>query len=84
MTDEPLSLDDHTCYAIYSAGIYVGGGFSLFVGGKIAETWNRWYPAGAPLALVPMLAATMDRFIPEGHAHADWTILGRDFVVGKR
>lgn len=40
--------------------------------------------AGVPLALVPMVAAMMDRFIAEGHGHADWTIVGKDFVVGKR
>ncbi|MBL9020446.1 MAG: NAD(P)-dependent oxidoreductase [Myxococcales bacterium] len=36
--------------------------------------------AGVRLALVPMVAAAMDRLIAEGHGHADWTILGRDFV----
>ena len=40
--------------------------------------------AGVPLALVPMVAAAMDRFIADGHGHADWTILGKDFVGVKR
>jgi 3-hydroxyisobutyrate dehydrogenase len=40
--------------------------------------------AGVPLALVPVVSALMDRFIAEGHGHADWTIVARDFVGGKR
>jgi MFS family permease len=53
-----------TALAIYSAGIYVGGGFSLFVGGKIAETWNYWYPANAPLGLHGWQAAFLAVGIP--------------------
>jgi 3-hydroxyisobutyrate dehydrogenase len=36
--------------------------------------------AGIPLALLPLVAAQMDRFIAEGHGHADWTIVAKDFV----
>ena len=53
-----------TALAVYSAGIYVGGGFSLFVGGKIAETWNHWYPANAPLGLAGWQAAFLAVGIP--------------------
>lgn len=53
-----------TALAIYSAGIYVGGGFSLFVGGKIAETWNVWYPTNAPLGLAGWQAAFMAVGLP--------------------
>jgi 3-hydroxyisobutyrate dehydrogenase len=40
--------------------------------------------AGVPLALLPLVAAQMDRFIAEGHGHADWTIVAKDFVGGTR
>ncbi|MCW3848551.1 MFS transporter [Sphingomonas sp. LB-2] len=53
-----------TALAIYSAGIYVGGGFSLFVGGKIADTWNQWYPANPPFGLHGWQAAFMAVGLP--------------------
>lgn len=53
-----------TALAIYSAGIYVGGGFSLFVGGKIAESWNRWYPVDPPFGLHGWQAAFMAVGLP--------------------
>ncbi|SVB31672.1 uncharacterized protein METZ01_LOCUS184526, partial [marine metagenome] len=33
-----------TVLAIYSSGVYIGGGIGLFLGGFIMETWNTWYP----------------------------------------
>lgn len=36
-----------TALAIYSSGIFIGGGMSLFIGGAIADGWNATYPAGA-------------------------------------
>ena len=38
--------------------------------------------AGVPLAMLPAVAALMDRFIADGHGHADWTVVAKDFVVG--
>ncbi len=38
-----------TALAIYSAGIYFGGGFSLFLGGAIVDWWNAAYPVDPPL-----------------------------------
>src|SRR3546814_4658626 len=35
-----------TAIAIYSSGLYIGGGVSLFIGAKIVEYWNAAYPAG--------------------------------------
>ncbi|MEE4349974.1 MAG: MFS transporter [Pacificimonas sp.] len=35
-----------TALAIYSGGLYLGGGVSLFIGGAIAENWNAAYPGG--------------------------------------
>lgn len=40
-----------TALAIYSAGLYVGGGVSLGIGGLIVHRWNQAYPAGGPLGL---------------------------------
>ena len=35
-----------TALAIYSSGIFIGGGLSLFIGGAIVDTWNRNFPGG--------------------------------------
>lgn len=35
-----------TVLAIYSSGVYIGGGIGLFLGGFILETWGDWYPVG--------------------------------------
>ncbi len=35
-----------TALSIYSTGMYLGAGFSLFIGGTIAQRWNHAYPAG--------------------------------------
>ena len=35
-----------TALAIYSSGIFVGGGLSLFIGGAIVDSWNQAYPGG--------------------------------------
>jgi 3-hydroxyisobutyrate dehydrogenase len=37
--------------------------------------------AGVALSMLPSVAALMDRFIAEGHGHADWTVVARDFVA---
>lgn len=34
--------------------------------------------AGVPLALIPAIAAEMDRFIARGHAKDDWTVIAKD------
>lgn len=38
--------------------------------------------AGVPLAMLPAMAALMDRFIAAGHGHSDWTVVAKDFVRG--
>ena len=35
-----------TALAIYSGGLYLGGGISLFIGGAIAGNWNAAFPGG--------------------------------------
>ncbi|MGB5076852.1 MAG: MFS transporter [Sphingorhabdus sp.] len=46
-----------TALAIYSSGLYIGGGVSLFIGALIVKAWNDTYPAGGPLGLVGWQAA---------------------------
>ena len=40
--------------------------------------------AGVALSMLPAVAALMDRSIAQGHGHADWTVVAKDFVVGIR
>ena len=35
-----------TALAIYSGGLYIGGGISQFIGGAIADNWNASFPGG--------------------------------------
>ena len=53
-----------TALSIYSAGIYVGGGCSLFIGGLIVQRWNAAYPGGGPFGLVGWQAAFMAVGLP--------------------
>jgi len=46
-----------TALAIYSSGLYIGGGVSLLIGGSIVERWNEAYPTDAPLGLAGWQAA---------------------------
>jgi MFS family permease len=71
-----------TALAIYSAGIYVGGGFALFVGGHIADAWNTWYPKDAPLGLHGWQAAFLAVGIP-GLLLALWVSTLREPMRGQ-
>ena len=53
-----------TALAIYSAGLYVGGGCSLFIGGMIVQSWNQAYPGGGPFGLVGWQAAFLAVGLP--------------------
>src|SRR3954470_10232080 len=48
-----------TALSIYSAGLYVGGGLSLPIGGTVSSRWNAAFPnpAEAPLGLTGWQAA---------------------------
>ncbi|WP_232328732.1 MULTISPECIES: MFS transporter [Sphingomonas] len=35
-----------TALAVYSSGIFIGGGLSLFIGGAIVDSWNHAFPGG--------------------------------------
>ncbi|WP_375394715.1 spinster family MFS transporter [uncultured Sphingomonas sp.] len=53
-----------TALALYSSGIYIGGGASLFIGGLIVKRWDLAYPVHAPLGLKGWQAAFMAVGIP--------------------
>ncbi|WP_424685971.1 spinster family MFS transporter [Erythrobacter sp.] len=46
-----------TALAIYSSGLYIGGGVSLLIGGEIVERWNEAFPTDAPFGLAGWQAA---------------------------
>lgn len=43
--------------AIYSSGLYLGGGVSLFIGAKISKIWDATFPGGGFAGLVGWQAA---------------------------
>ena len=53
-----------TALAIYSSGLYLGGGISLLIGGLIVERWNAAYPDGGPLDLAGWQAAFLAVGLP--------------------
>ena len=53
-----------TALAIYSSGLYLGGGLSLSIGGLVVGAWNHAYPNGGPFGLVGWQAAFMAVGIP--------------------
>ncbi|MCC6942750.1 MAG: MFS transporter [Novosphingobium sp.] len=71
-----------TALAIYSSGLFIGGGLSLLVGGLIVEQWNAAYPAGGPLGLVGWQAAFMAVGLP-GVLLALWVATIREPVRGE-
>ncbi|MEW4449658.1 MFS transporter [Qipengyuania sp. JC766] len=70
-----------TALAIYSAGLYIGGGISLLIGGLIVEGWNAAYPGGGPFGLVGWQAAFMAVGLP-GLLLALWVFTLREPVRG--
>lgn len=70
-----------TALAIYSSGLYLGGGVSLFIGASIVQAWNAAYPGGGPLGLVGWQAAFLAVGIP-GLLVALWVATLREPVRG--
>ena len=70
-----------TALAIYSSGLYLGGGVSLLIGAKIGQVWNAAYPGGGPLGLVGWQAAFLAVGIP-GLLMALWVATLREPVRG--
>jgi MFS family permease len=54
-----------TALAIYSSGLYLGGGLSLLIGGQVVERWDAAFPdRSGPLGLAGWQAAFMAVGIP--------------------
>ncbi|MDY7097477.1 MAG: MFS transporter, partial [Pseudomonadota bacterium] len=53
-----------TALAIYSSGLYIGGGVSLLIGAYIVGAWNEAYPDGGPWGIVGWQAAFLSVGIP--------------------
>jgi MFS family permease len=55
-----------TVLAIYSAGLYLGGGFSYLLGGLVVDSWNAAYPdrLTAPMGLAGWQAAFVGVGLP--------------------
>jgi MFS family permease len=70
-----------TALAIYSSGLYLGGGLSLFIGGIVVQGWNAAYPGGGPLGLVGWQAAFLAVGLP-GLLLALWVATLREPVRG--
>lgn len=53
-----------TALAIYSSGLYLGGGVSLLIGAKISKLWDAAYPGGGMGGLVGWQAAFLAVGVP--------------------
>lgn len=71
-----------TALAIYSGGLYVGGGLSLGIGGQVVQRWNAAYPDGGPFGLVGWQAAFLAVGLP-GLLLAAWVFTLREPVRGQ-
>ncbi len=70
-----------TALAIYSSGLYIGGGLSLGIGALVVGQWNAAYPGGGPLGLVGWQAAFLAVGLP-GLLLAFWVGTLREPVRG--
>jgi MFS family permease len=70
-----------TALSIYSAGLFVGAGLSLFIGGLVVQSWNHAYPQGGPLGLAGWQAAFLAVGLP-GVALSAWVATLREPVRG--
>ncbi|HWK40573.1 MAG TPA: MFS transporter [Croceibacterium sp.] len=70
-----------TALGIYSAGLFVGSGLSLVIGGLIVESWNRAWPHDAPLGLAGWQAAFLAVGLP-GLILALWVVSLREPARG--
>ncbi|MEE9282258.1 MAG: MFS transporter [Myxococcota bacterium] len=72
-----------TVIAIYSAGVFIGAGIGLLLGGYILDTWSAWYPdpSDAPFGLRGWHVAFMVVGVP-GILVAAWVRSLREPVRG--
>lgn len=71
-----------TALAVYSSGLYLGGGLSLFIGGAVVQNWNASFPGGGPLGLVGWQAAFLAVGLP-GLLLAMWVATLREPLRGQ-
>lgn len=71
-----------TALAVYSSGLYIGGGVSLAIGGLIVDRWNAAFPAGDPwFGLAGWQAAFISVGVP-GLILATWVATLREPARG--
>ena len=71
-----------TALAIYSSGLYIGGGVSLAIGGLVVDRWNSAFPEGDPwFGLAGWQAAFISVGVP-GLILAAWVATLREPVRG--
>lgn len=70
-----------TALAIYSSGLYLGGGMSILIGAVALEWWNETYPGGGPMGLVGWQAAFIAVGLP-GLLLALWVVTLKEPVRG--
>ena len=70
-----------TALAIYSSGLYIGGGISIWIGALVVENWNAAYPDGGPLGLAGWQAAFLAVGVP-GLLLALWVLTLREPIRG--
>ncbi len=73
-----------TALAVYSSGVYIGGGLGLLLGGAILDAWNNTWPNAslAPFGLKGWQAAFMIVGLP-GFFMAFWVSTLREPVRGQ-
>lgn len=71
-----------TALAIYSSGLYIGGGLSLGIGGFVVQRWNAAYPGGGPFGLAGWQAAFLAVGLP-GLLMALWVATLREPLRGR-
>lgn len=71
-----------TALAVYSSGLYLGGGVSLLIGAVVVKAWNTAYPLGGPLGLHGWQAAFLAVGIP-GMVLAAWVSTLKEPIRGR-
>ncbi len=71
-----------TALAVYSAGLYLGGGVSLLIGAVVVKAWNNAYPAGGPFGLAGWQAAFLAVGLP-GMLLAFWVSTLKEPIRGR-
>ncbi|MCU0892572.1 MAG: MFS transporter, partial [Sandarakinorhabdus sp.] len=71
-----------TALAIYSSGLYIGGGVSLFIGAVVVKAWNAAYPVAGPFGLVGWQAAFLAVGLP-GMLMALWIATLKEPIRGR-